>query len=152
MLIISIMRTSCPSDDRVFGKSQGFYFEKYPGTGGGRIYELLYYLEPGESLNDRAINLPSADIEHEFWNNGFDAFIKNKVAITRQTNIQTQTAGDATRETKLLIKAAIEAVGGKPAKLLFLKQFRMFLLALLIWWENDMTDTLICKPLLNRDS
>jgi len=73
------------------------------------------YLELGESLSDRSINLSSADIEHEFWNNGFDAFIKNMVTNRSQTNIRNRAAGDAAEETKLLIKAAIKAVGGKPA-------------------------------------
>lgn len=73
------------------------------------------HLEPGESLGDRAINLPSVDIEHEFWNNGFDTFIKNMIPMTTQTNIQIQAAGDTAKETKSLINAAIKAVGGKPA-------------------------------------
>jgi putative ATP-dependent endonuclease of OLD family len=73
------------------------------------------YLESGELLSDRAVNLPSVDIEHEFWNNGFDNFIKNMVSHSRQTRISTEAAGDSVKETKLLIKAAIKAAGGKPA-------------------------------------
>ena len=73
------------------------------------------HLEPGESLSDRALNLPSVDIEHEFWNNGFDAFIKNMVSVTRQKAIQTDVAGDTANKTKQIIKAAIKTTGGKPA-------------------------------------
>ncbi|MFZ0255061.1 MAG: hypothetical protein WAN46_05350 [Gammaproteobacteria bacterium] len=37
------------------------------------------HLENGECLGDRAQKLSYADIEHEFWHNGYDSFIDNMV-------------------------------------------------------------------------
>lgn len=73
------------------------------------------YLRTGESTVDRARCLIKADIEHEFWHNGFDAFIKNVVPAAEQNTISTNAAGDASKEIKGLIKAAIGKTGGKPA-------------------------------------
>lgn len=72
------------------------------------------HLPPGESLSDRARAFTHLDIEHEFWHNGFDEFIKNMVTRTRQRQISTEAAGDEVIKTRLLIKAAIKKVGGKP--------------------------------------
>ncbi len=69
----------------------------------------------GESLTDRARALTHADIEHEFWHNGYSGFIENMVTSTRKRQIQTEAAGDDVKQTKLLIKAAIKQAGGKPA-------------------------------------
>ena len=73
------------------------------------------HLASGESLADRARALTHADIEHEFWCNGYDVFIKNIVTNTRKGQITTEAAGDGAKETRLLIKAAIKQSGGKPA-------------------------------------
>jgi len=73
------------------------------------------HLATGESLADRARALTHADIEHEFWRNGYDVFIENMVTNTRKGQITTEAAGDNVKKTKLLIKAAIKQSGGKPA-------------------------------------
>lgn len=73
------------------------------------------HLTTGESLTDRARALTHADIEHEFWSNGYDGFIENMVTNTRKTQIETEVGGDDIRKVKLLIKAAIKQAGGKPA-------------------------------------
>ncbi len=73
------------------------------------------HLATGETLADRARALTHADIEHEFWSNGFDDFIENMVTNTRKYQIATEAAGDNSRKTELLIKAAIKQSGGKPA-------------------------------------
>lgn len=73
------------------------------------------HLRPSEQLSDRARQLAKADIEHEFWYNGYNGFIKNMVAQTRQRQIETEAAGDDDRKTNLMTKAAIKQAGGKPA-------------------------------------
>jgi putative ATP-dependent endonuclease of OLD family len=73
------------------------------------------YLDTGEALADRARMLTHRDIEHEFWKNGYDGFITNMVPGPRKAQIATEAAGDADKETALLIKAAIRQAGGKPA-------------------------------------
>ena len=73
------------------------------------------HLVTGENLADRARILTHADIEHEFWRNGYDGFIENMVTNTRKGQIATEAAGDDVKKTKLLIKAAIKQSGGKPA-------------------------------------
>ncbi|RLA86756.1 MAG: hypothetical protein DRG58_11665 [Deltaproteobacteria bacterium] len=84
-------------------------------SGADYINRANNYLENGENLADRARKLTHADIEHEFWHNGYDDFIANMVTATRKSHIQTQAAGDDAKKTKLLIKAAIDQAGGKPA-------------------------------------
>lgn len=73
------------------------------------------HLAIGENLASRARTLTHADIEHEFWRNGYDGFIENMVTATRKSQIVTEAAGDDDKKTKLLIKAAIKQSGGKPA-------------------------------------
>ncbi len=73
------------------------------------------HLAIGENLVDRAMALTHADIEHEFWHNGYDTFIENIVSNTRKRQIAIETAGDDVKKTKLLIKAAITQSSGKPA-------------------------------------
>jgi len=73
------------------------------------------YLANGENLVDRACKLAQLDIEHEFWHNGYDGFMRNMISNRRRTAINTEAAGDVVEETKLLIKAARKLAGGKPA-------------------------------------
>jgi len=73
------------------------------------------HLLSGEGVADRAQTLVHADIEHEFWHNGYDVFIANMVSDVRKTQIATEAAGDAAKKIELLIKAAIKQSGGKPA-------------------------------------
>ncbi|MDD2712158.1 MAG: DUF2813 domain-containing protein [Simplicispira sp.] len=73
------------------------------------------YIATGETLADRARTLIHADIEHEFWRNGYDGFIENMVTTTRKGQIATEAGSDDGKRTKLLIKAAIKQAGGKPA-------------------------------------
>lgn len=73
------------------------------------------HLATGENLANRARTLIHADIEHEFWHNGYDDFIENMVTATRKGQIATEAAGDDDKKSKLLIKAAIKQSGGKPA-------------------------------------
>jgi len=73
------------------------------------------HLAASESLADRARTLPHADIEHEFWNGGYDTFIESMVTNARKSQIAVEAAGDSVKRTTLLIKAAIKQAGGKPA-------------------------------------
>ncbi|NTU50077.1 MAG: DUF2813 domain-containing protein [Desulfobulbaceae bacterium] len=73
------------------------------------------YIENGQNLSDYARTLAYPDIEHEFWYNGYDDFMINIVPVRRKEEINTEFAGDADKKTKLLIKAAINHAGGKPA-------------------------------------
>lgn len=84
-------------------------------AGADYVNRASNHLEEGENLADRARTLAHRDIEHEFWHNGYQAFIANLVADDRKRAIATEAAGDAAKETQLLIKAAIKNVGGKPA-------------------------------------
>ncbi|WP_028582102.1 ATP-dependent nuclease [Desulfogranum japonicum] len=101
-----------------FAKSLGVqWFLMADGDSAGNDYvaRANNYLEIGENLADRARTLTYPDVEHEFWNNGYQAFIENMVTATRKRQIASEAAGDAAKETKLLIKAAIKNAGGKPA-------------------------------------
>jgi len=73
------------------------------------------HLASGENLSDRACNLAHPDIEHEFWHNGYDDFMKDMVTAKRKKQIDTEATGNVAKKTNLMIKAAIEKTGGKPA-------------------------------------
>lgn len=73
------------------------------------------HLATGENLADRAQALTHADIEHEFWNNGYSDFMLNMVLPQTRHQIHAQAAGDDAKKTKGLINAAIKQAGGKPA-------------------------------------
>lgn len=101
-----------------FAKALGIqWFMMADGDNAGNDYvnRANNHLATGESLADRARALTHADIEHEFWRNGYDGFIENMVTNTRKSQIATEAAGDDVKKTKLLIKAAIKQAGGKPA-------------------------------------
>ena len=101
-----------------FAKALGIqWFLMADGDHAGNDYvnRANNHLVTGENLADRARILTHADIEHEFWRNGYDGFIENMVTNTRKGQIATEAAGDDVKKTKLLIKAAIKQSGGKPA-------------------------------------
>lgn len=101
-----------------FAKALGIqWFLMADGDAAGNDYvtRANKYLTNGENLTDRACNLAQPDIEHEFWQNGYDDFMRKMVTTSRKTQINTEAAGDVVKETKLLIKAAIKQAGGKPA-------------------------------------
>lgn len=101
-----------------FAKALGiewFLMADGDAAGGDYVTRASNYLDSGETLAGRACNLTQLDIEHEFWHNGYDDFIKDMVPTAARTQINTQASGDAVKETKLLIKAAIKEAGGKPA-------------------------------------
>lgn len=101
-----------------FAKALGIqWFLMADGDHAGNDYvnRANNHLGTGESLADRARALTHADIEHEFWRNGYDGFIEGMVTNTRKGQITTEAAGDDVKKTKLLIKAAIKQSGGKPA-------------------------------------
>ena len=101
-----------------FAKALGIkWFLMADGDDAGNDYinRANSHLSPGEQLSDRARQLAQTDIEHEFWHNGYDDFIKNMVTENRQRQIETEAVGDDDKKTKLLIKAAIKQAGGKPA-------------------------------------
>lgn len=83
--------------------------------GHGYIKRAEAHLGENENTNDRMSALPSLDIEHEFWNNGYDGFITAMVTDARQKAIKNEAGVDASKETKKMIKAAITEAGGKPA-------------------------------------
>lgn len=101
-----------------FAKTLGIqWFMMADGDPAGNDYvaRANNHLATGENLADRARTLTHADIEHEFWHNGFDSFIENMVTATRKGQITTEAAGDNDKKIKLLIKAAYKQSGGKPA-------------------------------------
>lgn len=101
-----------------FAKALGIqWFLMADGDHAGNDYvnRANNHLAKGEKLADRARTLTHADIEHEFWHNGYDDFIENMVTNARKGQIATEAAGDDVKKTKLLIKAAIKQSGGKPA-------------------------------------
>jgi putative ATP-dependent endonuclease of OLD family len=100
-----------------FAKALGIqWFLMADGDHAGNDYvnRTNNHLATGENLADRARTLNHADIEHEFWRNGYDGFIENMVTNTRKGQIATEAADDD-EKTKRLIKAAIKEAGGKPA-------------------------------------
>lgn len=101
-----------------FAKALGIqWFLMADGDSAGNDYvnRAKNHLAAGENISDRARTLTRADIEHEFWHNGYDDFIENMVTNTRKDQIAIEAAGDDVKKTKLLIKAAIKQSGGKPA-------------------------------------
>jgi putative ATP-dependent endonuclease of OLD family len=79
------------------------------------INRVNAHLDTGEAIIDRAMPLTNNDIEHEFWHNGFDAFILNMVLPQTQNQISMQTDGNDVEKTKRMIGAAINQAGSKPA-------------------------------------
>ncbi len=94
---------------------QWFLMADGDAAGNDYVTRANNHLVAGESIADRARALAHADIEHEFWRNGYDGFIEGLVPSTSKGQIETETAGGDVRRTKLLIKAAIKQAGGKPA-------------------------------------
>ncbi|MGD9973626.1 MAG: ATP-dependent endonuclease [Desulfatirhabdiaceae bacterium] len=83
--------------------------------GRGYITRAKKHLKNGETITDRAATLNNADIEHEFWSNGYSDFMLSMVLSQTRNQIDTQAAGDDAKKTKGLIDAAIKQAGGKPA-------------------------------------
>lgn len=94
---------------------QWFLMADGDSAGNDYVNRAKNHLAAGENISDRARTLTRADIEHEFWHNGYDDFIENMVTNTRKDQIAIEAAGDDVKKTKLLIKAAIKQSGGKPA-------------------------------------
>ncbi|SPD73314.1 conserved hypothetical protein [uncultured Desulfobacterium sp.] len=94
---------------------QWFMMADGDNEGNGYIKRAKKYLENGERLVDRARTLTYADIEHEFWHNGYSDFMVNLVLPQSKSQIDTEAAGDDAKKTKMLIKAAIKQAGEKPA-------------------------------------
>jgi putative ATP-dependent endonuclease of OLD family len=83
--------------------------------GCGYINRAEKHLTTGENLADRARALTHADIEHEFWHNGYSDFMLNMVSEITINQIDGKYAGDDAEKIKRLIKEAIKQAGGKPA-------------------------------------
>jgi putative ATP-dependent endonuclease of OLD family len=101
-----------------FAKALGIqWFMMADGDSAGNDYvgRANNHLAIGESLADRARSLTHADIEHEFWHNGYSEFMLNMVLPQTQCQIDAQAAGDEAKKNKGLISAAIKQAGGKPA-------------------------------------
>jgi len=101
-----------------FAKALGIqWFLMADGDAAGVDYvtRASNHIANGEIPNDRAHSLAQPDIEHEFWYNGYDDFMRNMVTASRRTEINREANGDGVKETKLMIKAAIKQAGGKPA-------------------------------------
>lgn len=84
-------------------------------AGAEYVNRVMNHLESHENLSDHAQKLESADIEHEFWHNGYDDFITSIVPPNVQTQTRIRAGGDTVKEAKEMIKAAINQKGGKPA-------------------------------------
>ncbi|BAW97115.1 hypothetical protein NIES970_20610 [[Synechococcus] sp. NIES-970] len=93
------------------------WFMMADGDSAGMDYvnRAANYLEASDTLADRARQLTHADIEHEFWHNGYSSFITNIVPSNVLHQIQTRTGGKAEEKIKEIIKTAIKQKGGKPA-------------------------------------
>ncbi|MBP8984782.1 MAG: DUF2813 domain-containing protein [Syntrophobacterales bacterium] len=101
-----------------FAKDLGIqWFLMADGDDAGKDYvnRATKHLETGESLADRAMALTHADIEHEFWHNGYADFMLKIVPTQTKKQIEVQAAGDDVKKTKELISAAIRHADGKPA-------------------------------------
>ncbi|MDW7670358.1 MAG: DUF2813 domain-containing protein [Bacillota bacterium] len=100
-----------------FAQSLGIqWFLMADGDAEGQSYvdRASQYCTNGEQPSVRTKLLNSIDIEHEFWNNGFDDFIRSKLTETQINRIKLN-HNDPDEEIKQLIKSAIKKVGGKPA-------------------------------------
>lgn len=94
---------------------QWFLMADGDSEGQNNVIRANQHLETGENPTDRARSLAQADIEHEFWCNGYDSFIEAMVPLPLNTQITKDAAGDDAIRRKQLIKAAIGQAGGKPA-------------------------------------
>lgn len=79
-----------------------------------------YYIErgrrqlaPGETESDRMVQLSHLNIEHEFWHNGYDSFMK--ALVPPATIARISAIADNNEQIKRYIEAAIKEAGGKPA-------------------------------------
>ncbi|MFZ1414257.1 MAG: DUF2813 domain-containing protein [Defluviicoccus sp.] len=101
-----------------FAKALGIqWFMMADGDAAGTNYvnRANKHLATGERRADRARTLKHADIEHEFWHNGYSSFIENMVVTETRNQINADADGDVAKIHKGLIKAAIKYAGGKPA-------------------------------------
>lgn len=92
---------------------QWFLLADGDDAGNDYIARARRQLEPDETVSDRMVQLSHRDIEHEFWHNGYDTFMKGLVPAPTIAEISTIT--DNNEQIKRYIKAAIKAAGGKPA-------------------------------------
>lgn len=93
------------------------WFLMADGDAAGKDYvrRASQYCINGEIPSQRTKSLSCADIEHEFWHNGFDGFIKSKITPSQLQRIQINANGNQQEEVKQSIKTAINNLGGKPA-------------------------------------
>lgn len=94
---------------------QWFLMADGDDAGNDYVNRARNHLITGDNLLNRARTLHHADIEHEFWHNGYHDFIENIVPNANIVSIRSDSAGDTELEVKRLIKAAIKHCGGKPA-------------------------------------
>ena len=80
------------------------------GDAAGRNYvnRAGRYLENGENLADRARQLTSADIEHEFWNAGYDDVYKNVLNLSDLNSLESQHIPNQEGFADAVIKKAIK--------------------------------------------
>ena len=85
------------------------------GTGTRYIQRAKTYLCDGETLSQRTKQW-TADIEEEFWNNGFDAFIDSLVVEPGRSQRLRNAGNDEQAKKRALIDGATSRkMGGKPA-------------------------------------
>lgn len=72
------------------------------------------YLEPTEKPDDRTKQLANLTIEHEFWHNGFDDFIKGLLSPSLLEDAVRGAGGDEAKRIKNIIKRAVTVSGEKP--------------------------------------
>ena len=82
-------------------------------AGNGYVSRVTNYLRSGETCVQRAMAWQVKDIEHVFWNAGFNGFIETLVPRCRAVAIPRESNGDLEKEICLKIKAAQN--NGKPA-------------------------------------
>lgn len=94
---------------------QWFMMADGDAEGNGYVERAKNYLEHGEDIAGRARTLVYADIEHEFYYNGYNDFIETMLVPQTITQIANRSGNDNQNKAKMTIDAAIKQAGGKPA-------------------------------------
>lgn len=93
---------------------QWFVLGDGDSDGSDYVTRAQKYLEPTESPDSRTKQLSQLTVEHEFWHNGFEDFIKNLLSDSLKREAIRDAAGDNDKLVKNMIKRAITVSGEKP--------------------------------------
>jgi len=101
-----------------FAKALGIqWFMMADGDAAGQEYvdRASKYLELNEKLSDRTKKLQHPDIEHEFWQGGFETFIADMLSSKQKEKTTVEANGDIEKKVDIMIRRATKKAGGKPA-------------------------------------